>query len=243
MVFVWPTNELPLQDSFGQKLEALDPLRLEFGYYIYADDELPDCIRVDGDSHHSMMIIVNRLRAKWGELLASKGVNVKLYLLQVPPRRIDVNVEQQVVSNLEMGIPRPIILPPTPERTEEWKSRGELLRLRNEERLCDSVVRSFDVARFLRGHIRMRVNFGTFMLGVYAPPEGSDVPKYTFESFRSMLFRDSTKGELNPKYANILTLFPLCLLFVANCPEVCNSNIETEIFLSDVYPPLIFFGQ
>lgn len=242
MVFVWPTNELPLQDSFGQSLEALDPLRLEFGYHIYADDELPDCIRVDGDSHHSMMIIVGRLRAKWGELLASRGVNVKLYIPQVPPRRIDVNVEQEVVSDLEMGFPRPVFLALTEQRVEEWKKRGELLRLRNEERLCDSIVRSFHVARFLRGHIRMRVNFGTFMLGVYAPPEGSDVPKYTFESFRSMLFRDSTKGELNPKYGNALAPFP-CSLTAANYPEVCNLNIEMVILSNDVYLPLIFSGQ
>jgi hypothetical protein len=52
---------------------------------------------------------------------------------------------------------------------------------------------------FVRGHLRMRINLGSFVLDEYRLPK-EEKPSYQFEEFREMLMHEQTKGRLIPGY-------------------------------------------
>lgn len=203
MLFLWPIDELPLEVSLGPNLEDLDPLRKEFGCYIYIFDEDPAYIRVDAHDHHVVLQIVHRLRAKWAELMASRHIKLKLYLAQ-PPLSNGVANEVQVlkVGQTENGdaydTPLLYALPTSNAiQTFDWREKLQFIRAKNEDRLRESVERSLQGLRFLRGHVRMRVNFGRFILEDYRLPADSKT-RYSFEEFRTMLCHPKTKGRIIP---------------------------------------------
>ena len=203
MVFLWPGDELPLEDSLGPNLESLDPLRREFGCYIYIDEEDPNLLRVDAYDHQTIISLVHRLRAKWAELMANRHVKIKLYLVQPPAGDLTKN-EVAVVKVAPFGSsyahPTPLLYctPAMPcLQIQGWRDKNKLARAKNDVRLREAVETSLQSLRFLRGHVRMRVNFGTFVLDDYRVPKDSK-PRYTFEEFRSMLFHPKTKGHLIP---------------------------------------------
>ncbi|WEW55851.1 hypothetical protein PRK78_001284 [Emydomyces testavorans] len=197
LVFLWPTDELPMDASLGLHLEALDPLRVEFGCPIYVDDELPNCIRVDAYDHDTILKIVDRLRAEWAELLATMHVKIRLYLVQPPRNFTNCEFEisrSQTANGIVLSIPtlHGVCMDSAPNQNR----KQELIRTKNENRLREALTRSLQGLRFLRGHVRMRVNFGTFVLDEYRVPKGK--PRYSYEEFRAMLFHSKTKGHLIP---------------------------------------------
>ncbi|KAK2752740.1 hypothetical protein FQN55_005871 [Onygenales sp. PD_40] len=197
MIFLWPVDEFPLEESLGADLKDLDPIRDEFGYHIYTYDESKGYIRVDGDNHANIVEIVRRFRAKWCKLLATQ---TKLYLVQMPPVNI-ANAQVGIIKCYEPGS-RAICGAPKlfGGRMDEHglavsRDRRNLLCLENESRLRNSVGQSLHGSRFIEGYVRMRVNFGTFLLDEYRVPADSN-PRYSFEEFRTMLFNSRTKGHL-----------------------------------------------
>jgi hypothetical protein len=202
MIFLWPTDELPFGSSLGPNLEALDPLREEFGCHIYVYDEIDTYIRVDGFDHGSIIKVVHRLRAKWAELMATMHIKIKLYLVQPPAANLMRN-EIKIITDGQSGggfahaTPRLFGVSLSFGQLENWEDRRLLVRTKNQTRLRDAVEMSLQGLRFLRGHVRMRVNFGTFVLDDYRVPKDSR-PQYHFEEFRAMLFHTKTKGHLIP---------------------------------------------
>ncbi|EEP81097.1 predicted protein [Uncinocarpus reesii 1704] len=199
LIFLWPSDELPMESALGPQLEALDPLRIEFGCPIYVDEELPSYIRVDAYDHDTVLKVVSRLRAEWAELLATMHVKVKLYLIQ-PPEKL-MNCEVQIrMPRLANGV---ILCTPVlygmlvgPNHPRSQKDKRELVCMKNEKRLRDAVEQSLQGLRFLKGHVRMRLNFGVFVLDEYRTPQGK--PRHSYEEFRTMLFNSKTKGRLIP---------------------------------------------
>ncbi|KMP04074.1 hypothetical protein CIRG_03765 [Coccidioides immitis RMSCC 2394] len=199
LAFLWPADELPIESSLGPRLEALDPLRVELGCPIYVDDELPSYIRVDAYDHDTILKIVSRLRAEWIKLLATIHVKIKLYLVQPPKDFTDCEVQVKMPRSANGAVLSTPVLYGTPLGPNAVQSQGdkrELIRMKNESRLRDAVEHSLRGLRFLRGHVRMRVNFGLFVLDDYRIPQGK--PRYSYEEFRSMLFHSRTKGHLIP---------------------------------------------
>src|SRR5438034_7665118 len=153
MIFLWPTDELPFESSLGANLEALDPLREEFGCHIYAYDEIHTYIRVDGFDHGSIIKIVHRLRAKWAELMATMHVKVKVYLVQPPGAnfmRNGVKIFTGAQSDRGFAHATPMLCGPSlsPGQLENWEDRRQLVRTKNHTRLRDAVERSLQGLRF-----------------------------------------------------------------------------------------------
>lgn len=205
MLFLWPDDELPLEMALGKDLEALDPIRADFGYYIYPYDESPDhqkYIRVDGYDHGKIIEIVKRLRAKWANLLAETSVKTKLYLVQAPP----VNILKAEVGLMKCRQPGSQNIHAAPflcgaELDDAGLERRNMFREKNELRIHNAIDQSLHGVRFLAGHVRMRVNFGKFVLENYRVPPDSK-KRYSFEEFRSMLFYGGTRGRLIPGYVS-----------------------------------------
>ncbi|PGH00154.1 hypothetical protein GX51_05967 [Blastomyces parvus] len=201
MLFLWPDDDLPLEMTLGKDLEALDPIRAEFGYYIYLYDESPDghkYIRVDGDDHGKIIEVVQRLRAKWAHLLTETSVKTKLYLIQ-PPRVDLLKAEVGLMKCRQPGSQNIQASPILDEagRDDSGLGRRDLLRDKNEQCMRNAVEQSLHGLRFLAGHVRMRINFGKFVLENYRVPPNSK-ERYSFEEFRSMLLCTETKGRLIP---------------------------------------------
>ncbi|EGC43316.1 conserved hypothetical protein [Histoplasma capsulatum var. duboisii H88] len=202
MLFLWPEDELPLEMTLGKSLEALDPIRADFGYYIYLYDDSPDhqkYIRVDGDDHGKIIEIVKQLRAKCANLLAEAGVKTKLYLVQAPPVGI-LKAEIGLMKCRQPGSPNTQAAPflcGVELLDDAGIERKNLLCEKNEQRMHSAVDQSLHSVRFLAGHVQMRVNFGKFVLENYRIPPNSK-ERYSFEEFRSMLLYAGTKGRLIP---------------------------------------------
>lgn len=191
-----------MKSSLGPNLDDLDPIRHEFKCPVYACDESPGYIRVDGYELEAMKLIVQRLRTKWAELMASVNVKAKLYLAQPPSAdtmRPDVDIlklsqrgggfayaSTSLYGDLLGGAQR-----------QQWTEKSREIKLKNDARLRDTIERSLQGLRFLRGHVRMRVNFGMFVLDAYRNPTGTK-QRHSFVEFRQMLLHDKTKGHLIP---------------------------------------------
>ncbi|PGG99898.1 hypothetical protein AJ79_08380 [Helicocarpus griseus UAMH5409] len=203
MLFLWPEDELPMEETLGKDLEVLDPIRSQFGYYIYLYDESPDqqnYIRVDGYDHEVIVEIVKRLRAKCAKLLTETGVKTKLYLVRVPP--VDITKAEVALIKCRQADSRIIEAVPElfggylkPSELNIGLEKRKLLSSKNELRLRTAIDTALHGVRFLAGHVRMRVNFGKFVLENYKVPPDSKA-RHSFEEFRTMLFYPATKGRL-----------------------------------------------
>ncbi|DAA73538.1 TPA_exp: Uncharacterized protein A8136_4719 [Trichophyton benhamiae CBS 112371] len=201
LLFLWPTDEVPF-DLLGPQLEALDPIRRETGCYIYIYDEQPSFIRVDGDDHDTIITAVHRLRAKWAEIMAKIHMQSKLYLVQAASSNIrnkEVSIARVAhsVGGLGQMYATPVLheIPLTSMDPDSMQDRDEDSLNTNESRLRETVEESLQGLRFLRGHVRMRVNFGTFILDDYREPKNSRA-RYSFDEFRTMLLNSRTRGHL-----------------------------------------------
>ncbi|KAM5437236.1 hypothetical protein McanMca71_001153 [Microsporum canis] len=201
LLFLWPTDEVPF-DLLGPQLETLDPIRRETGCYIYVYDEQPSFIRVDGDDHDNIIKAVHRLRAKWAEVMAKIHIQSKLYLVQsdspeIRNNEVAITRVAHSIGALGQEYATPVLHGPplTPMNPDFLQDQEENPTTSNERRLRETVEESLQGLRFLRGHMRMRVNFGTFILDDYREPKDSRA-RYTFDEFRTMLLNSRTRGHL-----------------------------------------------
>lgn len=191
-----------MESCLGPNLEALDPLREEFCYHIYAYGDASTHIRVDGYDQGAMIKIAQRIRAKWRELVATMQIRVKSYLVQPPLDRlmrshISVAEVSKPGSNTHARIPTLSGAKLDESQLSGWNDKQRSFAVKNEIRLREAVEQSLSGLRFLRGHVRMRVNFGTFVLDDYRLPKGPN-SLYTFDEFRSMLFHTRTMCHIVP---------------------------------------------
>lgn len=185
-----------MKDFLGPDLGALDFIRAEFGYHLYIPDGFPDYICVAGHDNDVIREIVRRLRTKWSELMASANIRSKVYLVE-PPEIGRVRTEIVVKNSPPFAKPSLYGDPLKEFQLVVWRDRAPLIRSKNDIRLLNATERSLRGLPFFRGHLRMRVNLGSFVLDEYRLPRDSK-PAYSFEEFREMLLNDSTKGRLVP---------------------------------------------
>ncbi|KAI5289180.1 hypothetical protein KEM52_000882, partial [Ascosphaera acerosa] len=198
LLFLWPDDEFPMAECLGgDSLRDFDDLRQRTGCHIYIDDVNPSCIRADGDDPAKISRILQGLRLHWAGLLAKTNVKVKAYLVQIPPVRADVGIEVRARRGREIHVPRPH----DPERgydPVQWEADAKFLHAKNQFRLREGVQRSLQALKYSKGHLRMRVTFGTFVLREYQKLRDGRT-RYTFEEFRKMLLLSRTKGYLDPE--------------------------------------------
>lgn len=89
---------------------------------------------------------------------------------------------------------------------DQWADRAALIKSKNNDRILSAIEKSLRGVAFVRGHLRMRVNIGSFVLDEYRRPK-DDKPSYAFEEFREMLMHEQTKGRLVPGYGNFTIFF------------------------------------
>ncbi|KAE8355587.1 hypothetical protein BDV28DRAFT_146037 [Aspergillus coremiiformis] len=194
LLFLWPKDGPPINESLGKQLETLDIIRAKFGCHIFIPKDLPDYICALGCSHDTLKQIAQLLRTKWSETIANSHVRSKVYIAE-PPKilREMILVEKNTLfaKAFLLGNRVKDIQP------EQWQNRANLIRTKNNARILGALSRSLRGVSVVRGHLRMRVNLGSFVLDEYRIPNDGK-PWYGFEDFREMLLHEQTKGRLIP---------------------------------------------
>ena len=196
MLFLWPKDGPPLHECLGAQLEALDVIRAEFDCHLFVPKELPDCICVLGQTHDTMRQIAHRLRTKWSEMIANSNIRSKVLVVEPPTpssmgKEIVVKNSNQFAKAFLHGDCK------IDSHLEESIDRASLIQSKNNSRLLAAVEKALRGVAFVRGHLRMRINIGSFVLEEYRVPRNNK-SSYEFEEFREMLMHEQTKGRLVP---------------------------------------------
>ncbi|EAW07763.1 uncharacterized protein ACLA_024790 [Aspergillus clavatus NRRL 1] len=194
LLFLWPREGPPLLDSLGPQLEVLDVMRARFGCHLFVPSGMPNYICALGHSQGTMKQLVHRLRTKWTELVANSNVKSKVYVVEPPAPKL---MKEGIVIKRSKQFGKPFLDGAHPKDLEQWEIRAALIQSKNNARLLSAVERSLGGVAFVRGHLRMRINLGSFVLDEYRLPK-DDQPSYSFEEFREMLLHEQTKGRLIP---------------------------------------------
>ncbi|RAK97070.1 uncharacterized protein BO80DRAFT_201559 [Aspergillus ibericus CBS 121593] len=194
MLFLWPKDGPSLHDSLGPQLEALDYIRAKFNCYVFVPKDLPDHICALGHDLEVMKQIVRLLRTKWTEIVANSSMKTKLYIVE-PPSAMKTKIIVKKDTRFAKALLRGTSLK-GPE-VEGWQNLANLIESKNNARILSAVERCLKGVVAIRGHLRMRVNLGSFVLDEYRVP-ADDKLVYGFEEFREMLLHEQTKGRLVP---------------------------------------------
>ena len=142
-----------------------------------------------------MRQIASLLRTKWSEIIANSNVKSKVYVVEPP----DLSSMGRIVVKRNKMFAKAFLREgrlPDSELTG-WRSRVALIQSKNNARILGAIEKSLRGVVFVRGHLRMRVNIGSFVLDEFRLPK-DDKPSYPFEEFREMLLHEQTKGRLVP---------------------------------------------
>ncbi|KAL3491178.1 hypothetical protein BJX62DRAFT_237416 [Aspergillus germanicus] len=196
LLFLWPKDGLSLNECLGPQLEYLDLIRARFGCYMWSPKDLPGYICAVGHSHDAMKLIAQCIRTLYAESVAKTFVKTKLYLVEPPEPSI---MKSEIFVKKEHSLHKPTLQgnPLSSSGLTKWQDRRGLIDSKNRARLLNAVERSLIGIAYVRGHLRMRVNLGTFVLDKHQIPEDNK-PFYGFEEFREMLLHEQTKGRLIP---------------------------------------------
>ncbi|KAE8364209.1 hypothetical protein BDV27DRAFT_172493 [Aspergillus caelatus] len=194
LFFLWPNDGPPIKESLGKQLEALDIIRAKFGCHLYLPKNAPDYICALGHSHDTMRQIAQLLRTKWSETVANSHVRSKAYILEPPETLRDKIVVENNTLFAKAFLHGKRVKSLSPE---QWQNRRTLIQTKNNTHILSALSKSLQGVSFVRGHLRMRVNLGSFVLDEYHMPKNDKVG-YSFEEFREMLLHEQTKGRLIP---------------------------------------------
>ncbi|KAK1150153.1 hypothetical protein N8T08_000052 [Aspergillus melleus] len=195
LLFLWPKEGPSIKEALGPKLESLDSIRSKFLCHVFVLKDDSNFICVLGDDHDTIKHIAHRLRTKWAEVIANSNIVSKVYIVEPPEAgymRRKVVVQNNTLHKATLS---GAML--SESELKNWRSRGKLIQSKNNARVINAVERSLRGLVFVRGHLRMRVNIGSFILENYRLPK-DDKSWYGFEEFREMLLYDQTKGRLIP---------------------------------------------
>ncbi|KAI9819958.1 MAG: hypothetical protein M1827_006528 [Pycnora praestabilis] len=142
--------------------------------------------------------VLGRIRSTLYEIAFRNNTPTKLYLVD-PPKSSEVRkeVEFKAKQTDKQGIPS--VVPRiygsrlSQKELSDWVELRPRLIAINDRCLKAALFRCLAGLRFYRGHVKMRVHFGTLILSSYRRPAGE---KHSFEDFRTMMQHSQTQGKL-----------------------------------------------
>lgn len=198
--FLWPNHEIRAIDLFGPNCEALDPLRMEHRAHI-SFDEARSMFKIHSDKGaEKVNQVIQRIESTIKEYVARDHRPASLLLIE-PLGPAEYRQDIRTVPGPLLGVNRAQSkIPMLHGRKIEEQSHGSLqqeaetLGVRNKSKTYTAIQNVLERIPYFRGHIRMRVNFGTFTLVKFQWPPG--VPSVTLEKFTTDVQSAGTKGTL-----------------------------------------------
>lgn len=198
--FLWPNSEIRAVDLFGPNCEALDSLRIEHRAHI-SFDEARSVFKIHSDRgadrvHQVIQCIESTIK----EYVARDHRPATLLLVDALAS-VDGRHGVRIVDGPLLGVNRALSKIPVlcegktgGRKAASLQQEAKKLGSRNQSRTYTAAQRVLERLPYYRGHLRMRVNFGTFALVKFQWPPG--VPFVTLEKFMADVQSAGTKGTL-----------------------------------------------
>ncbi|KAJ5279779.1 hypothetical protein N7478_005151 [Penicillium angulare] len=196
-MFIWPQDGPTLQESFGDKLEALDSIRKAFKVHVYLQKDVDDCITVCGSEETNMSFIAKQLREKWKAAVAKADIRIKVYLVELP-KGSTMQSQVKIVKKKRFALP--ILHQRVPRSSPTTRKEEETIthfQQKNDEILLRSFQKALSKAHFFAGRLRMRIHFGSFLMDHYRKPKDGE-SLYSLEEFQEMIMNERAIGRLVP---------------------------------------------
>ncbi|KAL8672906.1 MAG: hypothetical protein Q9168_002660 [Polycauliona sp. 1 TL-2023] len=234
--YLWPNDEIRATDLFGPSCEALDSLRMEYKVHI-TFDEARSAFRIFSNSSIEIIYtVIQRIENTMKEFVARDDRPLVLYLIDPASTGNHDNVQI---------IPGPV-LGPSQTASKIPESCGNRLdpivdleseakkSIRNQVRMSAALGRVLEKIPYIRGHLRMRAQFGTFALVKFQwPPGVPSIPLANFETnvqsagtrdhlFQAIGISDDSLAIIPPQYT---------AMFYLRHPEKAEEMIQLEVDL------------
>ena len=190
----------------GQNLEAFDQIKVDCSCHIVFEKEM-SAFKVLSNNISGLEEAMRRIRVAFCEMASRNSKPRRLHLVEPPTPealRKEVKLEgqhdsphwAQLVGN-RLKIPGVVPIAagpkPAPEDMVVWEGDRQELSFANQQSLKHSILKVLADLRFYRGHIQMRVHFGTPVLLAYKKPVGV---RHTLEELIAVLKMSQTRGEV-----------------------------------------------
>lgn len=198
--YLWPNNEIRAVDLFGPNCEALDSLRMEHKAHILFD-EARSVFKIHSDkAAENTCHVIQRIESTIKEYVARDHRPATLVLIE-PLSAADFRHDIRTVTGPMLGVTGAQSKIPVlhgkrvkDRHISSLRQEAEKLGLINRNRIIKAAQKVLERLPYYRGHLRMRVNFGTFTLVKFQWPPG--VPSVTLEKFTADIKSAGTKGTL-----------------------------------------------
>ncbi|KAL8697984.1 MAG: hypothetical protein Q9224_002064 [Gallowayella concinna] len=198
--FLWPNDEIRATDLFGPSCEALDPLRLEFKVHILLD-EARSVFRIYSNASVEVIVeVIQRIENTLKEYVARDNRPLTLYFID-PPSINDYRNDVQMIPGPLVGSSQtPSKIPDCcgkklePFDVVDWELEAKESARKNRVRMYTAVERILERIPYYRGHLQMRVRYGTFALVKFQWPPGA--PSVSLGKFETDVQSPGTRGTL-----------------------------------------------
>lgn len=160
------------------------------------------------DKPQAVQDAIQRIGVAVCEFTTRKSTPMEIYLVEPPTlTMVRANVTLRPVTTRAIGgnadkasqsrvpVVPTLIGTPWPQRElTQWADMKPTLVLANEKRIRSATLDCISSMRFYRGHVCMRVHFGTFALTQYRQPGKDSLTPY--EQFSKDMGWPETKGKL-----------------------------------------------
>lgn len=197
--FLWPVEEVRPQDILGDGLEAMDPVRTANKCHIIFDDQ-HSVFKIFTDKLESVKQTLSRIEGIMKEYVARTNRPVTRYYIEpsdTSAHRNDVSITPSQSSG---PTPSGLQIPTSTGKPLELEESAAWIRLRanlisqSSRGVEDALKKTIPNLVYYRGHVRMRVHFGTFALTVFRWP--GTAPSIPFKDFMKNMAMSGTKGTM-----------------------------------------------
>ncbi|KAI9839915.1 MAG: hypothetical protein M1819_000107 [Sarea resinae] len=200
--FLWPSSELRIEATLGHNLEALDPVRMSCRCHVIYESG-SSLLKILGHDLTNVDQAIKRIRVTICEIMVRSSRPTRLYLVNPP----SIEGARKEVKLIPEKIPKdsvsPSMAPVLPMLTgsrftgrelNEWAGLRSRALSSNLRRLREAIDDCLKKLRFHRGHIRVRVHFGSLYLTGYKKPKGG---RLGIRDFMLMMENFQTSGEID----------------------------------------------
>ncbi|KZF26310.1 hypothetical protein L228DRAFT_235398 [Xylona heveae TC161] len=185
--FHWPVEEIRPESILGKSFEAFDHIRMHAAF------------KVLSQTFNELDVALSRIRGTLCEIMTRSNRPVTLYLVAPPSVeavRTEVELEERKMglSRLSGVVPR--LTGPKLSKTDQytWVSLRPKLAAANAKLLRKATSDCLRTLKFYRGHISMRVRFGTLFLSSYRKAKAD---RHGLMEFLEMMKCVQVAGELD----------------------------------------------
>ncbi|KAI9696531.1 MAG: hypothetical protein M1836_005550 [Candelina mexicana] len=190
--FLWPSAELRPDVCLGKSFEVLDPIRMAHGCYIVFDSSR-SIFKVMSNNANAISEVLSRLRGTVCDVVSRNNEPIRLYLVDPPSCTAIRKHVDFIKTDNHCVIPTIAGAQLSQEELDAWKTSRLNQESSNQQRLKAAIIRCLTNLLYYRGHVRMRVYFGTLVLSSYKKPTGE---KHTLEEFLAMMNSSQTRANL-----------------------------------------------